>query len=195
MQLPFLGGRGARADQPVRQKFATSVRLTGVERTFAHDDVIVSKTDPKGIITYANEVFLELASLTERQVIGAPHSVIRHPSMPRAVFKLLWDTVAKGDEIFAYVLNMASTGDHYWVFAHVTPTFAIDGGITGYHSNRRVPDRDALRVIEPLYAELKAIEDRAPDRARGLAQSFDHLVGLLRSKGVSYDEFVFSLTR
>jgi PAS domain S-box-containing protein len=195
MQLPFLGGSRVRSDGPVRQKFATTVRPTGVERTFAADDVIVSKTDPKGIITYANEVFLEIASLSERQVIGAPHSVIRHPAMPRAVFKLLWDTIAGGDEIFAYVLNMAATGDHYWVFAHVTPTFATDGGIIGYHSNRRVPDRGALRAIEPLYAELKAIEDRAPDRGRGLSQSFDHLVGLLRSKGVTYDEFVFSLAR
>lgn len=195
MQLPFLGGRRARNDVPVRQKFATSVRPTGLERTFSPDDVIVSKTDPKGIITYANDVFLEIASLTERQVVGAPHSVIRHPAMPRAVFKLLWETISKGDEIFAYVLNMASNGDHYWVFAHVTPTFAVDGGITGYHSNRRVPDRDALRVIEPLYAELKAIEERAPDRAHGLTRSFDHLAGLLRSKGVTYDEFVFSLAR
>lgn len=179
----------------VRRKFASTVHPTGVERTFAVDEVIVSKTDRKGVITYANDVFLRLASLAEHQAIGAPHSVIRHPAMPRAVFKLLWETIERGDEIFAYVLNMASNGDHYWVFAHVTPTFTLDGGITGYHSNRRVPDRDALRVIEPLYAELKAIEDRAADRARGLTESVDRLVGLLRSKGLSYDEFVFSLAR
>ncbi|NLH82111.1 MAG: PAS domain-containing protein [Phyllobacteriaceae bacterium] len=195
MHLPLSARSIASAGAPLRRKLASTVRPTGVERTFAVDDVIVSKTDCKGIITYANDVFLRLASLSEREAIGAPHSVIRHPAMPRAVFKLLWETIEKGDEIFAYVLNMASNGDHYWVFAHVTPTFALDGGITGYHSNRRVPDRDALRVIEPLYAELKAIEDRASDRARGLAQSFDHLVRLLGSKGLSYDEFVFSLAR
>ncbi|MCE1235988.1 MAG: PAS domain-containing protein [Hyphomicrobiales bacterium] len=195
MLSTFSPFRRTRADGPVRQKFASTIRPTGVERTFGKDEVIVSKTDPKGIITYANEVFLDLAALTERQAIGAPHSIIRHPAMPRAVFKLLWDTVARGDEIFAYVLNMAATGDHYWVFAHVTPTFAMDGGIIGYHSNRRVPDREAIAAIEPLYADLKAIEDRAPDRARGLSESFDHLVGLLSAKGVSYDEFVFSLTR
>ena len=90
---------------------------------------------------------------------------------------------------------MASNGDHYWVFAHVTPTFARDGGIVGYHSNRRVPEKRALDVIRPLYAELQGIEGRAPDRARGLADSFAALTDLLRSKGVSYDEFVFSLTR
>jgi PAS domain S-box-containing protein len=171
------------------------VTPTGVERTFSPDDVIVSKTDPKGIITYANDVFLDLAGMTERQAIGAPHSVIRHPDMPRAVFKLLWETLAAGDEIFAYVLNMSAKGDHYWVFAHVTPTFTRDGGIAGFHSNRRVPDRRALEVVRPLYASLKSIEDRASDRASGLAASYDTVRELLRDKGMSYDEFVFSLAR
>jgi PAS domain S-box-containing protein len=180
---------------PVRQKFATHVKPTGVERTFQPDDVIVSKTDTKGIITYANDVFLELAGLTEAQAIGAAHSVIRHPDMPRAVFKLLWDTLMHGDEIFAYVLNMSSNGDHYWVFAHVTPTFTVDGGITGFHSNRRVPERKALEAVKPLYASLKAIEDQAPDRASGLEASFAAVQKLLRDKGTTYDEFVFSLSR
>lgn len=179
----------------VRRKFAASVRPTGVERTFSVDDVIVSKTDLKGMLTYANEVFLTIAGLTERQAIGAPHSIIRHPDMPRAIFKLLWDTIQRGDEIFAYVLNMAANGDHYWVFAHVTPTFGPDGAIVGYHSNRRVPEAKALAAIVPLYAELKAIETRAPDRARGLLDSSAALTRLLQSKGVSYDEFVFSLAR
>lgn len=188
-----LGRRGSNG--PVRRKFASVTEPTGVERTFSPDDVIVSKTDPKGIITYANDVFLDLAGMTEREAIGAPHSVIRHPDMPRAVFKLLWDTLTAGDEIFAYVLNMASNGDHYWVFAHVTPTFTRDGGITGFHSNRRVPDSRALAAIRPLYASLKAIEDRASDRAAGLTASYDTIRGMLRDKGMSYDEFVFSLSR
>jgi PAS domain S-box-containing protein len=187
-------GNGA-AKGPVRQKFSSVVRPTGVERTFHPDDVIVSKTDTKGIITYANDVFLDLAGITEAQAIGAPHSVIRHPDMPRAVFKLLWDTLLEGNEIFAYVLNMSVTGDHYWVFAHVTPTFTVDGGITGFHSNRRVPDKAALEMVKPLYASLKAIEDQASDRASGLQASFTAVHKLLRDKGMSYDEFVFSLAR
>lgn len=184
-----------RSKGPVRQKFASVVSPSGVERTFSPDDVIVSKTDPKGIITYANDVFLDLAGLTEAQAIGAPHSIIRHPDMPRAIFKLLWETIAKGEEIFAYVLNMSSNGDHYWVFAHVTPTFTREGGITGYHSNRRVPEKAALAAIKPVYAELKAIESRSADRAAGLHASFEAVQKLLRDKGLSYDEFVFSLAR
>lgn len=187
--------RGAAAAGALRRKFAASVRPTGIERTFAAEDVIVSKTDRAGTITYANDVFLSIAGLTERQAIGAPHAIIRHPDMPRAVFKLLWDTIEAGDEIFAYVLNMAATGDHYWVFAHVTPTFASDGGIVGYHSSRRVPDAAALRAVRPLYADLKAIEDRAADRRAGLSESCAALADLLRSKGLSYAEFIFSLAR
>ena len=80
----------------------------------------------------------------------------------------------------AYVLNMASNGDHYWVFAHVTPTFAADGTIIGYHSNRRVPEPKALQAIVLLYAELKAIEDRTPNRAQGLTDSTAALARFLQ---------------
>ena len=114
---------------PLTQKLHTHVALTGVERTFAPTDIIVTKTDLKGIITYANQVFLDVAGITEAQAIGAPHSIIRHPDMPRAVFALLWSRLQAGKEIFAYVLNMAATGDHYWVHAHVTPTFDRSGRI------------------------------------------------------------------
>ncbi len=68
-------------------------------------------------------MFLTIAGYTEREVLGQPHSMIRHPDMPRGVFALLWETIASGSEIFAYVVNLAKNGDHYWVFAHVTPTF------------------------------------------------------------------------
>jgi len=195
MSFSFLP-RHFRADTgPIRRKFLTHVPLTGVERTFAADDVIVSKTDRQGIITYANDVFLGVAGLTEAEAIGAPHSIIRHPAMPRAVFKLLWDRVSSGEEIFAYVVNMASNGDHYWVFAHVTPTFGQDGSIAGYHSNRRVPSREAIKVVEPIYAQLKSIEDRGSDRARGLAESSEALTSFLHQRNVSYDELIFSLSR
>lgn len=177
-----------------RRRFASHVRPSGRERTFGVDEVIVSKTDTRGIITYANDVFLRIAGMSERDAIGAPHSIIRHPDMPRAVFKLLWDTVQHGDEIFAYVVNLASNGDHYWVFAHITPTFGPDGTIIGYHSNRRVPDRSAIEALTPLYARLKGIEDAAADRAAGLDASIAALHATLADLGIGYDEFVFSLS-
>lgn len=169
--------------------------LTGVERFLGQEEIIVSKTDTKGRITYANDVFLRIAGYDEAEVLGMPHSLIRHPDMPRAVFKLLWDTIESKREIFAYVVNRAKNGDHYWVFAHVTPTFGADGGIIGYHSNRRSVDRRALQTIEPLYRELSAIEQRhGSDWRAGMDAAVAHLVMTLDHVGKPYDEFIFSLS-
>jgi PAS domain S-box-containing protein len=167
--------------------------LTGVERFLRPDDVIVSKTDTKGRITYANRTFLSIAGYTESEVMGAPHSIVRHPDVPRCVFKLLWDTISTGSEIFAYVLNRSKNGDHYWVFAHVTPSYNADGQIIGYHSNRRAPKREAIEKVAPLYAQLLAEEKRHTNDKEGLQASFGMVVDLLRQNGVSYEQFVFSL--
>lgn len=168
--------------------------LTGVERFFGEDEIIVSKTDLKGRIIYANNIFLKLADYTEKEVLGQPHNIVRNPTMPRAVFKLLWDTVQSGKELFAYVVNRSKNGDHYWVIAHVTPSFDTSGNIIGYHSNRRVPDRHILDgTIIPLYASLLREEQKHDNAKEGLAASHAMLVNLLKEKGVAYDEFVFSL--
>lgn len=168
--------------------------LTGVERTFQEDEIIVSKTDLKGRMTYANNVFLRLAGYDEKQVIGQPHSLIRHPEMPRCIFKLLWDTIQGGKEIFAYVVNRSANGDHYWVLAHVTPSRDASGTVAGYHSNRRVPNRAVLAgTIIPLYRQLLAEENRHSNSKDGMNASHDSLMRMLKEKGVAYDELIFSL--
>lgn len=169
------------------------VYLSGVERRFGTDEIIVSKTDTRGRIIYGNEVFLRMAGYSEAEAMGQPHSIVRHPAMPRCVFKLLWDTIGAGKECFAYVLNRAKNGDHYWVFAHVTPTFDAAGTIVSYHSNRRSPRRDAVAKAEGLYADLLAIERRHDDPKRGMEASFAAVVEKLTALGVPYDEFVFAL--
>lgn len=170
------------------------VRPTGVERFFREDEIIVSKTDPQGIITYANDVFVRVSGYTERELIGAPHSILRHPDMPRAVFQLLWDTIQSGREIFAYVLNLARSGDHYWVLAHVTPTFGPDGKIVGYHSNRRVPARSAIDQVTPIYRALLQEEARHQRKPEAVAAATRMLTATLERAEVSYDEFVWGLT-
>lgn len=167
--------------------------LTGIESTFDEEEIIVSKTDRNGRITYANDVFLRVAGYRESEVIGQPHSIIRHPDMPRCVFKLLWDTLELGQEIFAYVVNLARNGDHYWVFAHVTPTFASNGAVVGYHSNRRKPDRAQIEKVQPLYATLLAAERRHAVKADQIAASTALLQQFLADRRMAYDEFVFSL--
>ena len=94
---------------------------TGRERTFGPDELIVSKTDLKGRMTYANDVFLRISGYDLDELIGQPHSLIRHPEMPRGLFRLLWQRISTGHEVFAFINNLAKTGDHYWVLAHVTP--------------------------------------------------------------------------
>ena len=173
---------------------ARDVAVTGVERFFDDDEIIVSKTNLQGHITYGNNVFLRLAGYDERDMLDQPHNMIRHPDMPRCIFKLLWDTIEDSKEIFAYVMNRAKNGDHYWVLAHVTPSFDGSGNVIGYHSSRRVPERRVLDdTIIPLYKSLLAEESRHEDRKAGLEASTGILLNLLREKGVEYDELVFSL--
>ena len=168
--------------------------LTGVERTFDDDEIIVSKTDTTGRLTYVNGSFLRLYGGTESEVLGQPHSLVRHPSMPRCIFKLLWDTLGQGQEIFAYVVNRSKNGDHYWVLAHATPSRDASGSVVGYHSNRRVPNRQVVSgVIEPLYKQLLDIENRHANRKDGMNEAFETLSNILKEKGVEYDEFIFSL--
>lgn len=172
----------------------TAVRPTGVERTFGDDEIIVSKTDTQGRLTYVNDVFTRISAYDEADLIGKPHSIIRHPDMPRAVFKLLWDTLRDGRELFAYVKNLSGDGAHYWVLAHVTPTFGPDGGIVGFHSNRRTASRAALDRVEPLYDALLAEERRHSSARDAVAAGYGVLEQLLQEQGRSYDELVWELS-
>jgi PAS domain S-box-containing protein len=167
-------------------------RPTGVERLFADDEVIVSKTDTKGRITYVNAVMIRVCGYSREELIRAPHSIIRHPAMPRCVFRLLWETIEAGSEVFAYVVNLAKNGDHYWVLAHVTPTFDPAGRIVGHHSNRRTVDRAVLPIVTDLYASLLEIE-RTAGRRDAVEASMEAFTSILAERGQSYDEFVWSL--
>ena len=168
--------------------------LTGVERTFNEGEVIVTKTDLKGRITYANDIFQRASAVTEKDALGQPHNFIRHPDMPRSIFKLMWETIASGQELFAYVVNRALNGDHYWVYAHVTPSFNDAGEIVGYHSNRREPDRQIIETeVKPLYAKLREAEAQAENPKKALAAGSDQIACFLAGKGVAYDEFICTL--
>lgn len=166
---------------------------TGKEIFFDEEEIIVSKTDLTGRITYANQVLVKVSGYGEDELIGQPHSIIRHPEMPRCVYKLLWDVIGSGREIFAYVNNLAKNGDHYWVFAHVTPTFNEQGKIIGYHSSRRKPRADAIKKIAPIYALLLEEEAKHTNRKDGLVASFTVVQKLLEEQGMDYAKFVFSL--
>lgn len=171
-----------------------NISLTGVEQYFGEDELIVSKTDLKGRLTYCNDVFLRIAGYREEECLGQPHSMIRHPDMPRCVFALLWDTIQNGNEIFAYVINRCKNGDHYWVLAHVTPSRDSSGAIVGYHSNRRVPNRKILdNSIIPLYTDLLNEEKKHSNGKVALEASSKMVTSMLAQKNMPYDEFIARL--
>jgi len=154
------------------------------------NDFIVSKTDTKGNITYVNKIFMDMAGYTEEELLGKPHNIIRHPDMPKAVFKLLWDMVQNKEEIFAYVLNATKDGGSYWVYANVTPSFDERGKVIGYYSVRRKPNKDALNVIAPLYKEMLQAE-----KSGGMNASTKILTDILNEKGLDYNELIISLQK
>ncbi len=165
---------------------------TKVERVMRENDFIVSKTDPRGIITYGNPIFIEFSGYTEEELIGSQHNIIRHPDMPRAAFKLAWDTIQSGQEFFAYVKNMSKDGGFYWVFTHIAPDFGPGGRIVGYTSVRRCPKREAIGKIEPVYQKMLQAEKSAGARD-AIAAGTQVLVDLMQQTGMSYEELVFSL--
>lgn len=150
----------------------------------------MSKTDLKGRITYANDVFCAVSGYEEGSLTGAPHNVIRHPDMPMAIFQLLWDTIARGEEIFAYVVNLASDGAHYWVLAHVTPTFDAAGRVVGYHSNRRWVAPAVRAEIAGVYRTIRQAETGTRPKSERIAAGTAALTAHLG--GRTYDEFVWS---
>ncbi len=172
---------------------AIAVVSSGIERSFPEDEIIVSKTDTTGKITYANQTFLNVAKYEENEILGAPHSIIRHPDMPRSVFQLLWDTLFAGREIFAYVVNQAKDGAFYWVFAHVTPTFDDAGRIVGFHSNRRVPMPSAIDAVRPVYAALLKEEAKHASKKDAVQAGVAFLTRFLQEQGTTYDELVFAI--
>lgn len=156
------------------------------EKTFASDVLLVTKTDLKGKITYANKAFMNIVEMDENKLIGAPHNLIRHPDMPKIIFKYLWSYLQNSQEIHAYVKNLCADGSYYWVMANVTPS-SFNGKVVGYHSARRKPTKEALEVIIPLYAKLLQAE-----KSGGITASENILNNLLQEKGVEYEEFILS---
>jgi PAS domain S-box-containing protein len=125
------------------------------EVAFPAKAVLISRTDTKGIITYANDAFVEISGYTREELIGKSHNIVRHPDMPPQAFKWLWDTLKDGRPWSGTVKNRCKNGDHYWVRAVVAPIYE-NGSITGYSSVRRPPTRDQINSADALYRQLNA---------------------------------------
>ena len=161
-----------------------------MELFMGEDDLIVSKTDLQGKITYGNEHFIKISSYDESELLGAPHNILRHEDMPQVVFKLLWERIQNKNHINAFVKNKTKHGDYYWVFANVTASLDNNHELMGYYSVRRKPSSKALEYIKPLYEELLQAE-----RSGGVTRSFEVLHEKLAREGVSYDQLVVNLQK
>jgi len=120
---------------------------------------LVSETDAKGTIRFANSDFCNIAEYTIEELLGQPHSMVRHPDMPRKAFQSLWDTVQKGEIWTGYVKNATKSGGYYWVYATVYPFESCDG-TKGYMSCRRKASHEEISAAESLYAQWNKEEGR-----------------------------------
>ena len=165
--------------------------LTGIEATFDEDEILASKTDTKGRLTYANDAFCRVAGYSYDQLHGKPHNIIRHPDMPRAVFNLMWDYLKADNEFFGVVINSCADGSHYWVLAHVVSDIdPVTSEVRGYHSTRRwIPD--ALKEASAALYRQMCDAEAGVARGQQIEAGSAVLKGVLEDAGMSYDEWIF----
>jgi aerotaxis receptor len=126
--------------------------VSGQEKPFPEGVQLVSRTDTKGIITFANDAFVEVSGFSREELIGVSHNIVRHPDMPPVMFENMWETLKSGSPWRGVVKNRCKNGDHYWVDAHVVPV-RKDGETIGYMSVRTKPAREDIPKAEALYEE------------------------------------------
>ncbi len=128
------------------------------EKKLTPVDIIVSQTDLKGFIIYANPIFYKIAGYEYSELIGKNHNIIRDKNMPKIIFKLLWEELRAKREVYCFVKNRTKEDGFYWVFAHIRPSFNPDGSMRNYISTRRAMSPKARAIIEPLYRNLLYLE-------------------------------------
>ncbi|MDD2924956.1 PAS domain-containing protein [Rhodoferax sp.] len=158
MSLPAVPSTGytlTYTDGTSRQVYATELEVP-----FPLGRLIVSRTDLAGVITHANDAFVEMSGYSRDELIGSPHHILRHPDMPKIAFKGLWEDLKAGKKWHGYVKNLRKDGAYYWVYATAVPNIR-NGVIVGYTSVRRKPSRTRVNELIPLYQQWLAQERAA----------------------------------
>ncbi|MFT7003050.1 MAG: PAS domain S-box-containing protein [Sulfurimonas sp.] len=150
---------------------------------------IVSKTDASGIIEYGNDYFVEICGYSETELIGAPHSIVRHPDMPKIAFKLMWERIKRGKNFMAVVKNLAKNGSYYWVVTDFEPRIdPLTNEIISHTAFRKAAPQNAIDTMIPIYAKLLELE-----KVGGMKMSEKYLREFLEKNSTSYDDFVNDL--
>ena len=161
------------------------VEPKNIEAKFDINELFFSITDPKGIIKTGNSVFYRVSKFSKDELIGKPHNAIRHPDIPRAVFKTFWNTIKSKKPFVGYVKNMAKDGSYYWVLTCVYPVVDEEGNIKNYLSIRLKPTSKMFKLIPPLYQEVLKYELN-----EGMEKALEYLLKKIEELGFSdYDEF------
>jgi PAS domain S-box-containing protein len=165
--------------------------ITPIDKEVSWDksQVIMSKTNEFGTIEYANEVFVDVSGYEDYELMGQPHNMIRHPDMPKVIFKVLWENLKKGNNFHAIIKNLAKSGRYYWVITDFEIGKNENGIIVNYFGRRRAVPQEVISLhIEPLYKKLLQIE-----AASGLEYSEKYLIGFLEEKEKTYVEYIKDL--
>ena len=162
------------------------------EIVLKENKLLISKTDPKGFITYCNSEFRNASGYKESELLGQQHNIVRHPDMPRVIFELLWGALKNNREFNGYIKNLCKDGQFYWVFANVTPSYNADNELLGFYSVRRKPEPEKLNYIKELYNELLDIEQQASTK-EATEKSKYKLDSIMICKEMEYDEFILSI--
>lgn len=141
----------------------TNLPVTENEYDFSSEELLMSMTDSKGLITHCNAAFVRVSGFTMEELMGQPHNLVRHPDMPSEAFKDMWSTIGHGRNWSGMVKNRRKNGDFYWVRAHVTP-IVVDGKPRGYMSVRTKPTREEVQAAKALYGKLH--QERTAGRHR-----------------------------
>jgi PAS domain S-box-containing protein len=158
------------------------------EIKFSKKKFIVSKTDIDGIITFVNKNFCDISGYSEEELIGAPHNIIRHPDMPRAIFFLVWSSLLRGEPVSGVVKNLAKSGKYYWVIADFDVKKDSEGSIKSLTAFRRAAPQNVIDTMEELYATMLNIEKR-----RGMEGSLSYLEAYLEEHSMNYEQFLDDL--
>ena len=163
--------------------------ITDKETVLKNGEFIVSKTDLDSKITYGNKYFISISGWEEKELLNKPHNILRHPDMPKVVFKILYEHIKNKKEFFGFIKNLRKDGGFYWVFVNITPSFDSNGKMIGYYSVRRKPKNGFKKIIEPLYETLKNLE------TQDISKSYDYIKNILKEKNLSFNEFNLNIQK
>ncbi len=151
---------------------------------------IVSRTDLRGNIKYTNHYFKKITGYKEEELVGRPHSIIRHPDMPKIIFTLMWQRLKENQNILTILKNRTKDGDYFWITTSFQTTHSeVTKKENGYMAVTYAADKQAIKEIEPLYKKLLDIE-----KDEGEVASIKYLLDFFEENGTNYDDYMKDIT-